>query len=307
MLLFKFTRTFICNTAILLVFLPAQTQAQVELLATGGSSHFLGDLGGKPGLGTNDFSDIDWKSTRYMGGLGVRLNVSNRFSLRALGYYTRLSADDKYTNNVERRMRNLNFFSSVWGANAVVEYHFNLSQNNLSDYKWYVFAGGEYFMFNPKTRYNGQVVELQPLGTEGQYFLPGKTPYKLSAPSIPFGLGYKFKFMRNSYLSFQIDARKTFTDYIDDASTQFVDKAALAASNGQMAADLSDRSNPDGRIIGFSDPGTIRANPNNNDNFFFFSISYNLILGNQDNTSAFYKTRGGAKRQKRANHRCYSF
>lgn len=281
------------------------SRAQVELIGTLGTSHFLGDLGGKPSLGTNDFSDLNWQSTRYVMGLGARVNMGHRFALRASGYYTRLYGDDKYTNNLERNMRNLSFFSNVLGADAVLEFHFRTRNTRYADRHWYIFGGAGYFKFNPKTRYDGDVVALQPLGTEGQFFMAGKQPYKLSSFTIPFGVGYKFKVFSSGYLSLQIDARKTYTDYIDDASTQFVDKNLLLASNGPTAVALSDRSNPDGRIIGFSDPGAIRANPNNNDNFFFFSISYNHVFGDTEKEISFAKKGGrnlGASKRK-----CFSF
>jgi hypothetical protein len=136
--------------------------------------------------------------------------------------------------------------------------------------------------------------------------MSGRSPYKLGALTVPFGIGYKIKATRLGYLSLQVDARKTFTDYIDDVSTTFVDKTALLASNGQTAVDLSDRSNPDGRIIGFSDPGTIRGNPRNNDNFFFLSVQYNIILGGNDHSAGF--SRGGRKGMKRrSGNGCYTF
>lgn len=281
-------------------------KAQTEFIITAGSSHFLGDLGGKPSIGSNDFSDIDWESTRYMGGLGIRQNLGQRFAIRATAYYTRLSANDKYTSNTERHMRNLNFFTPVGGADAVLEWKWGNGSAAYNGRNWYFFAGVGYFRFDPRTTYNGATVRLQPLGTEGQYFMNGRSPYKLGAWSVPFGIGYKIKATRFGYLSFQVDARKTFTDYIDDVSTTFVDKTALLASNGQTAVDLSDRSNPDGRIIGFSDPGAIRGNPRNNDNFFFLSVQYNIILGGNDHSAGFNRgARKGLKR--RAGNGCYTF
>lgn len=281
----------------------AQVFAQTEVFITGGSSTFLGDLGGKPGFGSNDVSDLNYKSTRYMAGLGLRQNLGKRLALRGTAYYTRLAADDKYTGNTERHMRNLNFFTAVLGGDAVVEWKFGNGGSKFYTPNWYVFAGVGYFKFDPRTTYNGSKVRLQPLGTEGQYFMPGKSAYKLGSFSIPFGVGYKFKPTKLGYLSVQIDARKTFTDYIDDVSTKYVDKTQLLASNGPVAVALSDRSNPDGRIIGFSDPGAIRGNPNNNDNFFFLSIQYNIVLGNNDHSAGF--SRGG--RGKKGKNSCYSF
>jgi hypothetical protein len=199
-------------------------------------------------------------------------------------------------------MRNLNFFSPILGADAMVEV--TVRQGYDGD-RWYIYGGIGYFSFNPKTKYNGETVALQPLGTEGQFFLPGKSPYKLTSLTIPFGVGYKFKPTKLGYFSVSVDSRKTFTDYIDDVSTQYVDKTALMASNGPTAVALSDRSNPDGRIIGFSEPGAIRGNPNNNDNFFFLTISYNFYLTSPDRSASFLMNKG--RKGKRYNNQCFSF
>lgn len=283
-------------------FISYPLKAQIELIATGGSSHFLGDLGGKPTVGTNGIADLDVQSTRYMAGLGLRFNLGHRVALRGWGYYARLAADDRFTTNRERHMRNLNFFTPVLGAEAMLEIKLREGYNGS---RWYAYAGAGYFKFNPQTKYMGEKVELQPLGTEGQYFLPGKSPYKLSSFTIPFGVGYKFPASKFGYLSVSVDSRKTFTDYIDDVSTQFVDKTALMASNGPVAVALSDRSNPDGRIIGFSEPGAIRGNPNNNDNFFFLSVSYNIFLTSPDHSASYRMNRG--RGGKKFNDRCFSF
>lgn len=279
--------------------------AQTEIIVSAGTSHFLGDLGGKQTFGTNDLSDLNFGSTRYMAGLGVRQNFGKRLAVRGSFYYARISASDKYTNNVERHMRNLSFFSPVYGGDALLEWKFGNGSKQLDQYNWFVFAGIGYFKFDPRTKYNGQTVRLQPLGTEGQFFLPGKSPYALHSFSIPFGIGYKFKATKYGYLSFQVDGRKTFTDYLDDVSTQYVDKTALQASNGAVAVALSDRSNPDGRIPGFSDPGAIRGNPNNKDNFFFLSLSYNIVLGNRDHSAGFRKAQRNSHPS--VKNRCYSF
>lgn len=282
-------------------------QSRVEMILSGGTSHFLGDLGGKPTLGTNDFSDLNWQSTRYMGGMGVRLNISDRWALRTSAYYARVAADDRFTGNTERNMRNLNFFSPVKGANAVIEFKFGNGSYKFSGRNWFLYGGIEYFTFNPQTRYNGQVVQLQPLGTEGQFYIPGKSPYALHSLAIPFGLGYRFMQTKLGYFTAQIDARKTYTDYIDDVSTQFADKGQLLVTNGATAVALSDRSNPEGRIPGFSDPGAIRGNPNNNDNFFFLSLSYNFHINPPDRSAAFGFGKGGRNRFFKRGRSCPQF
>lgn len=280
---------------------PARLVSQVQWIASGGSSHFLGDLGGKTSQGSIDIADLNLPSTRYALSAGLRVHLGPYFALKSGAYYGRLSADDKYTNYLPRKNRNLNFFSPIYGANAMLEAHFGLSRG---DYKrFYVFGGIEYFHFNPKTRYNGQVVELQPLGTEGQNFMPGKSPYSLTSWAIPFGFGYKFYYFPSGFLSLELCARKSGTDYIDDASTNYPDKAALLASDGQMAVDLSDRSL--GAIPGFSDAGAMRANSGYNDNFFFISVSFNRTIGANGNYPG--RRSGNAKRLGNRKKSCFGF
>jgi hypothetical protein len=267
--------------------------AQSELLVTASTTHFLGDLGGKPGEGSNGLSDINFSSTRWMAGIGFRKYVTGNFAFRGNFYHGRLSADDKFSGEETRRNRNLNFFSPITGANLILELHFG--NNN----KWYVFGGAEYFMFNPKTKYQGQTIELQKLGTEGQYFLAGKSPYQLQSFAIPMGIGYKFLTHSRGHWSFEINGRKTFADYIDDVSGTYADKTQLLASNGQTAVDLSDRSL--GLISDFSTPGRIRGNPRNNDNFFFMSINYVHRLGTG------YGRGKGKGMKNRHGSRCFQF
>ncbi|MBL7810840.1 MAG: hypothetical protein JNL57_01335 [Bacteroidetes bacterium] len=129
-----------------------------------------------------------------------------------------------------------------------------------------VFFGDGVFRFNPNTRFNGSVYELRQSGTDGQYFLPDIKPHPLFSYTIPMGLHLLLKkYKDNSALSCEFGFRKTFTDYLDDVSTTYVDKTSLINSNGQLTANLADRSVPD--IPGFSDMGAIRGNKENNDNY----------------------------------------
>lgn len=86
--------------------------------------------------------------------------------------------------------------------------------------------------------------------------------------------------------------RKTFTDYLDDASTTYVDPAVYAANwegNPSRIALGEYFSNPTNYSIqnvmpGYRDPtqpGDQRANPHNNDAymFLFFTVQYKIITG----------------------------
>jgi hypothetical protein len=273
-----------------------------DLIVGASSSHFLGDLGGKPFLGTNDPQDLDILSTRYAFTTGIRFNMGKVFALRTNLWYARLSANDKYTRNRERHGRNLNFFTQILEADAVLE--MNVYKTADKRKIFYVFGGVGYFSFNPKTKLNGKVYNLRDYGTEGQYAIAGKSPYDLHSICFPMGFGTKFIINKRSYFTVEVNSRKTRTDYIDDVSTRFVDPNLLTAAKGPTAAALADRSISD--IPGFSSPGAIRGDPKDNDNFFFFSLSYNYTLGTGNSFSG-YNRSGRPRNRINGTMKCFEF
>ena len=273
-----------------------------DLIVGASSSHFLGDLGGKPFLGTNDPQDLDILSTRYAFTTGIRFNMGKVFALRTNLWYARLSANDKYTRNRERHGRNLNFFTQILEADAVLE--MNVYKTADKRKIFYVFGGVGYFSFNPKTKLNGKVYNLRDYGTEGQYAIAGKSPYDLHSICFPMGFGTKFIINKRSYFTVEVNSRKTRTDYIDDVSTRFVDPNLLTAAKGPTAAALADRSISD--IPGFSSPGAIRGDPKDNDNFFFFSFSYNYTLGT-GNSYGGYNRSGRPRNRINGTMKCFEF
>ena len=77
------------------------------------------------------------------------------------------------------------------------------------------------------------------------------------------GLGYKINVYDFITININLSWRFTFTDYIDDVSTVYVNKNLLS----ELGAELADLSE-----IGLS-PGTQRGNPNNNDKFGFLGVT----------------------------------
>lgn len=295
-------RTFKCLLVVLLIFGGGLRSQTVDLIAGVSTSHFLGDLGGKPTLGTNDLSDLDLLSTRYAITVGARINLGRTFAFRTNLWYARVSGNDKYTRNRERHGRNLSFFSPIYEADAVMEINVWRSADRKKIF--YVFGGVGYFRFNPKTRMNGEVYNLRDWGTEGQYAVAGKSPYDLTSICFPFGFGYKFKLNRKAFLTIEVNSRKSRTDYIDDVSTRYVDQNLLIAAKGPTAAALADRNVSD--IPGFSSPGSIRGDPKDMDSYFFFSFSYNYTLGLGSGGTSF----GSGKRPRNGinnKRKCFEF
>jgi hypothetical protein len=282
-------------------------QGQIEIVVATGSSHFLGDLGGKPWLGTNDISDLDLPSTRVGLMLGVRAFVHKKVAFRAAFIGAQVAGDDKHTTNLERNTRNLNFYSPIAEGSFVLEYHFNRSTSRFGPPKGglYAYGGIAAFYFEPKTEYNGQTYNLRELGTEGQFYRAGMQPYKNTSYAVPFGVGYRFNVGRG-YLGLEINSRKTFTDYIDDVSTTFADVNAVANAKGGAAGALADRSLPTS-IVGFSEPGAIRGDPKNNDNYFFIFVKFDYPLGMGGDVLSFGKSRGRRPSGKFKKGKCFEF
>jgi hypothetical protein len=286
----------------ILITVNAKSQT-VDFIVGGSTSHFLGDLGGKPFLGTNDLQDLDILSTRYAFTTGVRFNFNRTFALRTNLWYARVSGNDKYTRNRERHGRNLNFYSNIFEADAVMEISLYRTSNKKTIF--YVFGGIGYFKFNPKTKLNGTVYELRDYGTEGQYVIPGKSPYDLTSMCFPLGFGYKFLLSKRTYFTIEVNSRKTRTDYVDDVSTRFVDGALLASAKGPVAAQLADRNISD--IPGFSDPGAIRGDPKDNDSYFFFSFSYNVQIGTGKHGNLYPKKGRRPRSRINGKQKCFEF
>ena len=263
----------------------------VGILAS--SSSFLSDLGGKNALGTNDFSDLELSMTRYALG-GSMIYTAGGFGFEVGGFYTLLSANDDLTS-AQRGNRMLSVKTDVVEGYMKFQYNFPANVPLLGN--MYVNAGGGMIYYEPKTEYGGVTYKLRPLGTEGQNYLPGMSPYAKVAPVIPFGFGKKFVFRNGSALWLDVSMRKSFTDYLDDVSTYYADPAQIAETGGQIAAELADRSE-----YGFQE-GQIRGDSKDNDSYFLVGFKYSIPIGhyrNPNTSCAFgnnwFGNRGGMPR-----------
>jgi len=202
-----------------------------------GGTFYIGDM--------NPF--MPFRKTHLAGGLMYRYNFNARTSLRANLIYGTVSGDDSDSQLAQFQERNLSFKSDVWELGAGLEFNYFPFQLGHDRYKGtgYILVELALFRMNPKTiGDNDSEVELQPLGTEGQgTSLSSRGQYSLTQLAIPIGVGAKLSLGDRASLNFEIGIRKTFTDYIDDiGSDYYVDPVILAAENGPMSANLSNRS-----------------------------------------------------------------
>ncbi|PCJ66441.1 MAG: hypothetical protein COA58_06600 [Bacteroidetes bacterium] len=238
------------------------------------SATFLSDLGGKNFYGSNDPSDIDLKDIRYAFGVGFQYHRPKGFSIGLSAFYSRLSADDAETD-WDRKFRNLHVRTDIVEVAIKAEYTF--PQNSGALRGFYFNLGGGLTFFRPMAELNGIWYELRPFGTEGQNLDPTHKPYKSYSPVIPFGIGKKFYLRNGMMLGFDISMRKSFTDYLDDVSTEYFDKELIRAKSGDAAAHFADPSNNgEGGVgrIGFE-----RGNPDRSDNYFLMGLRLEIPLG----------------------------
>ena len=265
-----------------------------------GPTFFLGDLGGNAGYGTHFIKDVNLELTKMMKGVFISAYPNEWLGIRVAAQYTYVAGRDNIinTNGVNelwRKQRNLDFKSDVWEAYAAFELFPTMMFNRYEDYtprfKPYGFIGVGIFNFDPKGSIedaNGdkQWYRLHPLKTEGQGFpeYPNKKPYSLTQFNIPMGFGLKVKMSERVNISPELLYRKTFTDYMDDVSTTYIDPdyfdVHLSPSEAAIARQIHDKTvgivTPG---VNRYEPGTQRGQSKNMDAYFSFVLKLGIRFG----------------------------
>jgi len=284
-----------------------------------GASNYLGEIGGtkKPGKGTPAkpfVSDMRLDQTKFAIGGWIRYRVHPIILAKANLSFIRIGAVDSTSDYLNRRIRNLHFRNDIYELNLQAEYNF-YSVHNISpkgrkvvDFAAYAFVGGGAFYNNPKAKYLGKWQALQPLGTEGQTVITGMKKYSRIQGHVSTGLGFYYTFGRKWRLGWEFGVRKTFTDYLDDVSTVYVDPTLLSASGtatAAMAADLSSNLTipseiTDGRFDRAANPGAIRGNSERKDWYMYTALTMGYVVrGKNSFYKVKYQMRTGSKRKKR--------
>ncbi|CAN5267279.1 hypothetical protein BH09BAC1_BH09BAC1_30420 [soil metagenome] len=292
--------------------------AQIGEVGIGvGTSNFLGDLGKKSSNFKSYFGDIDGSLFRPAVQVYYRHSFSYRFAGKVSLSYGVLEGDDRLSRTKQfrddawyRSYRNLSFKSFILEAAVTAEFNILKYAPGSMKYRWtpYVFGGVGLFAFDPKTEYNGEWVRLQPLGTEGQGLpnYPERRKYALVQPSLPLGLGIKFNINKAWSIGLEMGHRITFTDYLDDVSSNYVSYNDFSSYYGSeraiMAYELSRRStelDPEGKYGSITKPGEVRGNPKSNDSYLFtvVSVSYNFSKLNRREHNPFAKKNNGKYRR----------
>jgi len=207
--------------------LPAQNH---ELGVYTGLSFYEGELA-PPEI------PLYFETLRPAFGLFWRTNINDYIALR-LGYnHLELMGDDELRGTPDGQR---SFETKIHEGYLNLEITpFSLSFfRGAINLEPYVYGGGAFFAFNPTRIWNGQEVELQPLGTEAQGQAGYSAPYDLQGFALIGGGGVKWLINDQWTLGVEYGGRKTFTDHLDDISaTEVVYGDVL--KNGDLAAAIS--------------------------------------------------------------------
>ncbi len=255
-----------------------------------GASNYLGDIGGKEGSRKDFISDIKLAKTRWNVGAFGRYKWRPKLSLKASFDYLRVEGDDKLSANPGRHFRNFNFKNDIYDLAFTGEYFF-FEDNDLGNtyryrngFRAYIFAGVGAFFHNPKTFYQNEWVALQPLATEGYQ-------YKKLVMNIPMGIGFYFTFNKKNRFGFEMNYRKTFTDYIDDISGNY----PADPGDDYMRGLILRKDELDPKTI-IDNPGAYlshdwgykRGDNTNKDAYLTVSLSYSRVIRGK---ASFYRVR----------------
>lgn len=211
-------------------------------------------------------------------GLIGRYNFNDRLCMALTVNYTHIGGDDRWSDNPFQQARNLRFVSHVADLGGRFEFNFMPYRHGSKD-EWftpYVFGGIQVFGFNPRTKYEGEWYSLRDYGTEGQF--TGEEYYILQ-PALNYGLGLKFDLNYNWSINMELDSRYMWTDYLDDVSSVYPDKAELAALRGPIAVALSDRSIPNDDFPQIGQAGRQRGDSRRTDVYAMVKVGLLYYFG----------------------------
>lgn len=239
-------------------------QNRLGLFAGGGFTWYNGDMNDRLIAHPSTFDNY-WT-------IGLLYRATPRFHF-SLSYAAGevMGADSVAVQDFQRR-RDLHFRTDIQQFSLHANYRLlGYRGRETRRVTPYLIGGLTYFSYNPYAIVNGNRVELQPLGTEGQYIEKSNNPepYELNRLALPLGIGVEFKISRSFAARVELVNHFTFFDYFDDISTDYADSALLAATPaGALAVAMA--SNLAG---GYPRTGFNRGNEKNNDTYMFLGAS----------------------------------
>ena len=226
----------------LLAFQCCVAQTNIDFGLHAGLSVYSGDLSPQP-------AGFSFDDLGYTGGAFFRFQFASWLAFRTGLNYTHVRAEDSRGSSVNL---GLNFRNNIFELNGVLE----ITPYNVGYYSSrvvivpYLAVGAGAFAFNPKTERNGEIINLQPLGTEGQGIVGNEPLYNRLAIAYPFGVCIRFIRNDNVSVGVEILGRVLSTDYIDDVSGTEIRVGDILDNRGEEVLNisnprLSSNTNPD--------------------------------------------------------------
>ncbi len=275
-------------------FLLFQSYAQsIDVGLFVGATSYNGELQAKA---------IDIKHSRLAVGATLTYNIDDRFAVRGNVMKTHVSGADAWNEKENMKLRNLSFDTRLYEINVLGKFRILRPENaRLSPF---IAAGAAVFRVNPFAHdFNGTKVYLYPLSTEGQGLpgYPNRKPHKLYHFAIPFGGGLEYQINDRFSIEGEVMMRKTFTDYIDDVSTTYINPIALLNEKGAKAVEMAYRGMEVGGSSVQPPEGAMRGNPDAKDLYYTGVIRLNFrLFGSESNT---FSSGSNGGRNKKFRHR----
>jgi hypothetical protein len=263
---------FACTILLMVVLDPIDVDAQSDLsvTATAGPIFYNGDL-----------SDNTWfPSTKLISlnyGLEGTAMLTDRVEMGVSFMRGTLKGDDALSDDKFKRLRNLSFTTDLMEISLKLRLEF-FKTVDFRPVNTALILGLGYITFNPTDEINGSEIDLQPLGTEGQFINePGyPSPYNLTSTILMAGIGTRITLNSRMAILLDLTPRITFTDYLDDVSGFYPDSTDLANSvGGSLAVQMSYQ----GTNSSFPSRGRGRGNASNNDIYIAGGISFRYYFG----------------------------
>lgn len=255
-----------------------------------GASTYVGEIG-EPGETDGIENPFPFyiipRAARYNLGLFYRFNFNKNIAARVEANWVRIAGADSLSTDPARIGRNLSFRTDIAEFTLLGEYAW-LTKDNIGrrsrrsriDFRATAFAGLGYILYTPKAQFNDNWYSLRPLATEGL-----ENEYGSGSLILPFGAGFDFTFNRNIRVGMDLTYRFTFTDYLDDISTDYAFEDELPYVESKIFANRSveayERGDAELPDPSYYSPGSVRGNPDTNDGYFMvqFKVSYVIELG----------------------------
>lgn len=305
----------------------ANAKQYITLEISANALNYFGDIAPQA-----NFASTDISFTRPGIGISSSIRLGKSLSTRLGFMWGRLRssdfevADPDNRSDIYRYARNLQFRNNIKDLSLLFVYDIFPNRYTVAlrqSFTPYIFGGVSVFHHSPQGLVpsvavlnpgetlsaeqipeSGNWVALKPLQTEGKN-------YSNFSFSIPVGAGVRFRLNQLMDLEAEVNYRLSFTDYLDDISTDYVDKGTLGSelakimsdralepvdvvsgesrealftdSNSVLNTNLATYTGADGveyiHLPGYGQAGAQRGDPNDNDVFLTTTVRLVIMLG----------------------------